>query len=152
MDGTDFRIKNPGEGFFSYKFRAPGIRYEVGIALQSGNIVWLSPGYPASSHDISIFREGLKYVLKDCGEMAVADQGYQGEPFQIELPHEGPRQWRRFKAEARSRHETCNNRFKKWAVLGNRFRHDAIFHTYCFTAVAVLTELGIQNGHPLYQI
>lgn len=41
VDGTDFRIEEPkpfSSGWYSHKFNGPGVRYEVGLAIQRGYI------------------------------------------------------------------------------------------------------------------
>lgn len=50
LDGTDFRIYEPtpfSKRWFSHKFKAAAIRYEIGISIGQGNIVWAAGGYPA---------------------------------------------------------------------------------------------------------
>jgi hypothetical protein len=47
-----------------------------------------------------------------------------------------------------------NKLIKQFKVVGKAtiFRHDLAFHQACFTACTVLTQLQIQNGHPLYEV
>ena len=124
----------------------------MAIGIQSGYIVWVSKMYRGAVHDITIFREHLKGMLLAEGEKAVADLGYRGEPGTIKLPDDGTPEWQAQKAEARARHETCNKRFKQWNVMKNTFRHPIEFHQDCFTAVAVITQLQLENGYPLFSI
>lgn len=85
------------------------------------------------------------------GERAVADLGYRGEPLAIDLPYEGTRQTIAAMSRARMRHETCNRRFKYWACMNQSFRHGVAMHYECFASIAVLTQLGIENGQPLFE-
>ena len=59
VDGTDYKIRNPTKfwkGWYSHKFNGPGLRYEVGIAIQSGDIVWVhGPFPPGRFPDLTIF-------------------------------------------------------------------------------------------------
>ena len=61
VDGTDFCIQPPNDGqprssWYSHKFKKPAVRYEVGISIQSGDIVWLSGPWRAGRYpDITIF-------------------------------------------------------------------------------------------------
>lgn len=67
LDGTDFRIMEPSEfnpKWYSHKFNGPGLRYEIGICIRIGNIVWANGGYPCGGWpDIKIFRDALGYAL-----------------------------------------------------------------------------------------
>ena len=53
---------------------------------------------------------------------------------------------------ARSRHETVNARFKSKQVLVKRFCHPLAFHSACFRAVAVITQLNIEAGESLFHV
>jgi predicted hydrolase (HD superfamily) len=55
------------------------------------------------------------------------------------------------KMNARARHETVNRRFKQLDCL-KCFRHDKQLHVHCLNAVAVITQLAIENGEPLYHV
>jgi hypothetical protein len=56
------------------------------------------------------------------------------------------------KKNVRARHETVNKRFKQFGCLHERFRHDAAKHGDVFRAVAVITQLAIENGEPLFGV
>ena len=153
VDGTDFRFAANGTQWYSHKFCSSAVRYEVGIAIQTGYIVWISDGYPAGQYpDISIFCLGLKQKLLNAGERAEADKGYRGEPLTIELPNDGLAEEYVKKKILRQRHETCNRRFKNWACLDSRFRHGFEYHNQVFKAIAVLTQLDIEMGNELFQV
>jgi hypothetical protein len=87
--------------------------------------------------------------------MAVADSGYRGEFRSIKTPDKVHfRSGLEFydAAVARARHETVNARFKNNQVLVKRFRHSLAFHSACFRAVAVVSQLIIENGEPLFDV
>jgi hypothetical protein len=44
----------------------------------------------------------------------------------------------------------ANRLFKRSNTLGRTFRHDRRLHGSAFRAVAVLTQLAIENGAPLF--
>lgn len=49
LDGTDCRIEEPrpfNKKWFSHKFKAAGNRYEIGLSIVNGDIVWASGGFP----------------------------------------------------------------------------------------------------------
>ena len=84
-----------------------------------------------------------------------ADDGYAGEINYIDLPHQetnGSREVRRKKQLVRSRHETANIRFKNWGILWDTYRYDREKNGDIFRAVVVITQLEIENGHPLFQV
>ena len=139
--------------WWSFKFKGPAFRHEIGVGLTNGWIVWASKGYPAGRNpDITIFRKELKQILLNLGEMAIADKGYRGEPEVIDRPDAGSLEWQEKKKLARSRHETVNGRIKKFNVMGNKFRHDMDLHDVCFDAVVVIVQLNIENGEPLFEV
>ncbi|EFX70022.1 hypothetical protein DAPPUDRAFT_113096 [Daphnia pulex] len=49
IDGVDFRIMEPSPfnpKWYSHKFHGPGLRYELAICIQTGDIVWAYGGLP----------------------------------------------------------------------------------------------------------
>jgi hypothetical protein len=143
VDGTDFKIVQLApfsKKWYSHKFNGPGLRYEVGLCIQTGDIVWIhGPFPPGDWPDLSIFRHALLHHLGD-GERVEADAGYIGEfPRHVKTPV----------------HETVNKRFKQWGCLKQVFRHVhdlAYKHASVFRAVAVITQLAIEDGEPLYAV
>ena len=100
VDGADFRIPNLtlfSKQWYSHKFNGPGLRYEVGLCIISGDIVWIHGPFPAGAWpDISIFRHAMKHHLEE-GERVEADKGYVGEFLQYEktpIPFENPEEAR----------------------------------------------------------
>jgi hypothetical protein len=90
-------------------------------------------------------------------ERVEADDGYSGEdPGKIKSAGSAlhnPTEHRKLERQrVRSRHETVNKRFKQFKCIQSRFRHNVKHHGDCFYAVAVLTQLMIENGHPLFQV
>ena len=51
VDGTDFHIRKPwpfhesNKDYYSYKLNETGLRYEVGISIIKGDIVWINGPY-----------------------------------------------------------------------------------------------------------
>jgi hypothetical protein len=87
--------------------------------------------------------------------MAVANSGYQGEFWLIKTPDKvhfcsGLEFYDA--AVVRARLETVNSRFKNNQVLVKRFRHSLAFHSACFQAVAVVSQLIIENREPLFDV
>jgi hypothetical protein len=156
VDGTDFKIQEPTpfwKGWWSHKFNGPGLRYELGISIQSGDIVWAYGPFPCGKWpDITIFRHALKHQL-DPGEMVEADNGYQGEPRKIRTKKDYlTKEDKQMKSVARARHETANKRIKQFGVMKQVFRHDINKHHYFLDATVVLTQLSIESGETLFKV
>ena len=156
IDGTDFRIQEPKKPFnskwYSKKFNGPGIRYEVGVSINTGYIVWYNGPYPAGMMpDTKIYFRDLRWIL-DTSEKIIADKGYQGL-INVMTPFEAKdEKHKKQMALARARHETVNRRFKQWHCLQERWRHDRNKHQDVFIAIVCLTQIEILNGHPLFQV
>ena len=160
VDGTDFMIPQLTPfwtGWFSHKFKGPGLRYEVCLCILTGDIVLVHGPFPCGKYaDITIFRHALKHFLGE-GERAEADSGYIHEsPGFVVVPDAlVGEEHARMKSRIRSRQETVNKRFKQWGCLKQVFRHKedlARQHSSCFRAVAVITQLAIDNGEPLFSV
>jgi hypothetical protein len=163
VDGTDFRIQQQtpwSESWFGHKFRGPGLRYEVCVSIRSGDIVWCNGPFPCGIYpDIEIFRRGLIQELDDARrrtgriEMVEADKGYRGEILYAVVPDDNADvDQRRMKYRVAQRHETVNKRLKQWGCLKRVFRHNIQKHQSVFDAVAVITQLSIRNGEPLFDV
>jgi hypothetical protein len=155
VDGTDFPILEQlpfNSKWFSFKFNGPGVRYEVAISIQTGDIVWVHGPFPCGEWpDLRIAREALIYAL-DAGEMYLADGGYHDGNNWSDTPN-GLNNFEQYqKSLARARHETANGKFKKWGALQQKYRHRLETHSSVFLAIANITQLSIKNGEPLFQV
>ena len=150
VDCTDCVIMEPtpfSPEWYSFKSNGPGLRYEVGISIYYGHIVWINGPFPCGSNpDIKIFSNLLAQRL-ETNEIVVADSGYNHVKCQ-----KNPEIFGDLSSTIRARHETCNRRFKVFNVLGNRFRHNLNKHSLCFHAVAKIVQLDILSGRPLFHI
>ena len=152
VDGTDFEIyqwQPFWKGWYSHKFKGPGLRYEVGICIMTGDIVWIHGPFPCGRWpDLKIFRSAMKHALSP-GEKVVADLGYRGEPNHVITPS-GDRS--EPEGAVRARHETVNRCLKHWNILHRVFRHNVQKHQSAFGAVATVTQLQIESGEPLFGV
>jgi hypothetical protein len=156
VDGTDFQINRAGRKFYSHKYQKSGLRYEVATSLIHGELVWINGPYECGKWpDISIFRNSLMSHLSE-GERVEADDGYIGEcPQHVKCPGHitGDPTSLPMQADMRKRHETINMRFKQWGILKQVFRSKRLYrHGKVFRAVAILTQIAISNGEPLFQV
>lgn len=149
VDGTDFRIQEPmpfDRKWFSHKFNGPGVRYEVGISIASGDIVWTNGPFPCGEwNDLKIAKSKLHNNLLE-GELYVADSGYRSAEHRAIIPSGLHNSLERKTSKIRARHESYNRRFKQWKVLGGLFRHKLQKHKFVFNAVANITQMMLDQG------
>lgn len=144
MEPTEFNPK-----WWSHKFNGPGLRYEIGICIRTGEIVWAHGGVPCGEWpDLRLARNAVLDSLQP-GERIIADRGYNDVNY-FDIPNGNA-----FDVQKRrilARHETVNRRVKQFSCMNARFRHKLPLHPRFFHAVINLTQLMIENGEPLYQI
>jgi hypothetical protein len=156
VDGTDFQIPFNGRKFHSHKYKfGSALRYEVAVCIRTGDLVWINGPYePGVWNDLQTFRNALLSELGN-GERVEADDGYRGEsPVFIKCPtsignHEACEQQA---AYVRRRQETINRRFKQWGILKQVYRGDVSKHGQAFRVAAIMTQIAITNGEPLFQV
>jgi hypothetical protein len=146
-----------GRKFHSHKFKTgSGLRYEVVLCIRSGHLVWINGPYePGIWNDITIFRNALISEL-DEGERVEADDGYRGEsPAIVKCPASitSDETAEAMQSHVRRRQETINIRFKQWNILRHTCRNDMTQHAgNVFRVAAIVAELAIDNGEPLFQV
>lgn len=159
VDGTDFKIQEPypwktefNRKFFSSKFKGPGLRYEIGVCIKTGFVVWYHGPFPCGAFpDIKIYNLKLKTLLLT-GEKVIADKGYKGD-FTVCTPlNASDEDHKKSMSISRARHETINRRFKQMQALKQVWRHDRTKHIFALEAVLALTQLEFENGHPPFQV
>lgn len=153
LDGTDFRIYEPMDfspKWYSHKFKGPGLRYEIGLCIKTGAIVWANGGVPCGEYsDLKLARAGYVDAVGP-DEMTIADDTYKDANFFI-YPSGNPESIREQK-RIMARHETVNRRLKQWGVLQKVFRHSLQLHSPCFYAVVNVTQIMFDNNEGLYQL
>lgn len=156
VDGTDFQIPFQGRRFHSHKYKfGSGLRYEVAVCILSGDLVWINgPFEPGIWNDITIFRSSLLSHLDD-GERVEADDGYRGcAPRYVKCPQSMGHHdtTAAMQSVVRRRHETVNKRFKQWSILKSVYRGNIAHHGKAFRFVAIVTQMAIENGEPLFRV
>ncbi|CAB9527282.1 expressed unknown protein [Seminavis robusta] len=155
VDGTDFPIAEPqpfDKKWFCQKTRHAGVRYEVAVCIQTGEIVHVNGPFACGRWpDLKIYRSFLKQMLQP-GEMVEADDGYPDLTVRM-ASHHVSHQDTRARSRARARHEATNKLFKQWGCLRQSFRHPLYKHKYCFGAVVVCTQLSMRReGVPFHVV
>lgn len=147
LDGVDFKIREPtsfSPRWYSHKFNGPGVRYEIGLSIGNGDIVWASGGLPCGEWpDIEIAKDLYIYYAKN--EISLADKGYR---FQNYFKQPTSQKQRTLLA----RHETLNGRLKTFEILNGRFRNELKKHPMVFHACINILQVCIQNGETLFEV
>ena len=118
------------------------------------NLVWIQGPYPAGAWpDIKIFTSFLALFLKP-GEPVEADDGYRGHADKVKCPKNdvNPVENLKMQGSVRARHKTLNGRLKNWGILSQVFGHNIRRHGDVFRAFAVITQLTIGNGEPIFEV
>lgn len=147
LDGTDCKIREPqpfNKKWYSHKFKAPGIRYEIGISIIEGDIVWASGGLPCGEWtDLKIALDLYVHVAKN--EMTLADKGYRQKKY-FKQPTNA------MEKRILARHETLNGRLKEFGILDQKFRHPLHKHPLVFHAVVNVVQASIMMGEKLFDL
>jgi len=114
VDGTDCRISQPwpfnrsyNRKWYSHKFHKAGVRYEIGVCIETGWICWYYGPIPCGTPDLSIFRMKLKSLLGE-NECVLADRGYRGDS-QCFTPYDAEsKETKEMIGNALARHKTVN--------------------------------------------
>jgi hypothetical protein len=155
VDGTDCPVKEsrPFDAkIFSEKLNGPGLKHEVGVAIQTCDIVWTNGPFEAGRPDKTIFKEdGLKATLCE-DERVEVDRGCNGDNCLMNPDVAQSREDRTQKGQVRGRHEIVNGRLKNFSIANDVFRTtgEKMFekHGLAFGAVAVIVRLGFEShGH-----
>lgn len=148
LDGTDFRIREPqpfNKKWYSHKMNTAGIRYEIGISIVEGDIVWASGGFPCGEWtDLKIAQDLYVYHVEE-GEYTLADKGYRQKKY-FKQPTNA------IEKRILARHETLNGRLKEFSILSVRFRNPLKKHPLVFHAVVNIVQVTIMNGAKLFDL
>ena len=158
VDGTHCRIEEPrsrpDKNWYSHKNNCPAVSYEIGLDINSNNIVWVNGPFMAGKTDLLIFQEpgGLKNMIPN-NYRIIGDMGYAGEPAIISTKNEFDTDAvKLFKRRARARHENLNSFVKHFSILSGRYRHTLEKHKMVFEAVCVIVQYKLENDELLYRI
>ena len=155
VDGTDFETIeykpfNPGR--LSHKLNRPGLRYEVALSIAKCYIVHINgPFICGEWSDLRIARNFLHSRLSP-REYYLADSGYRCGNGPAIMRNALPQNERNMYDKLMARHETVNRRFKEFAILREKYRHEEAKHDEIFRCIAVLVQMDIASGHVSFQV
>jgi len=163
VDGTHCKIHEPRHPtlskdptHLSHKFGSAGLMYEIACSVYHSSIVHVNGPYPASQHDITVFRNGgLKTKLKKLYDRkAIADSGYVGESGKTcsLQTTQDTEEVRRLKSRAKARQESLNSRIKTFNIMKHDFRHGTEKHKIAFEAVIVMLQYQLEDSNPLFEV
>lgn len=160
VDGTDCPVNEPWpweKKWYSKKFNGPAVKYEVGVCIATGYIVWIKGPVVASVNDSTLFKQHLAGLLAE-DEGVEVDAGYKGHDA-LKAPIVAVSSVaRKEKSVVRGRHENVNGRLKIFNMLNFPFRHlnprDGMMkkHGLCFDAIAVVTQIKFEAREVLYGV
>jgi len=155
VDGIDFEINEPGpfhKRWYSHKSNGPGLRYEIGICIQTGWIVWRNGPFACGDWaDLSIARYAITERLGR-GEKYLADGGYRSQDGNAETPTYLDNPDQKMKQDIHARHEAINGMVKRFEALNRTFRHSRDAHQAIFNAVLNLVQANIKlEGPPFHK-
>jgi hypothetical protein len=155
IDCTDCKINEPYpfcSKWLSQKFKGPGLKYEVAVAIHSDNICWYFGPFPAHRNESRIFTEGLSQELPGT-EPVECDSGPEGDERLMDPQAGMTHQDRKQKSNHRAKIESIFSRMKQFNVLDTHFHHsypdkeDMMYkHQICFESVLIITQLKLQMG------
>ncbi len=128
---TNFCVQQKGlpkkeNAFTSHKNAGKSaLRYELGISILGGDLVWIQGPYPAGKYtNIIIFNKVLTNFLKP-GERVEANDGYPGHADKIKCPKNDANLMENLAMQGRAKawHERFNRRLKIWGILSQVFCH-----------------------------
>ena len=151
IDGVDFAIWEPVQEFpyksswSSHKFEKAGLRYEVGICIQTGDCVWLhGPHRAGMDVDSVIFKNTLQHYLEP-GEQCEGDSHYKKNVPDF-FPARATRDEKNVSNRVRGRHEKFNGLLKNFDLLKNIFKYGIEKHAYAARACAVITQIRLERS------
>ncbi len=126
VNGTDFHVPQKGtatkgNAFASHKYvRKSAFRYELGVSILGGNLVWIQGPYPTGKYnDIKIINKVLRHFF-DPGEQVEANAD------KIKCPQNvgNLAEKRAMQGRVRVHQKTLNRWLKNWGILSQVYRHD----------------------------
>lgn len=158
VDGTHCKIEeprsDPDKNWYSHKHNNPAYSYEIGLDINSNNIVWVNGPFKAGNTDLVMFQapNGLKSMIPP-NYRIIGDMGYAGEPGIISTKnHFDTDAVKLFKRRARARHENLNSFVKHFSILSGRYRHALVNHKMVFEAVCVIVQYKLENDVSLFPV
>ncbi len=100
------------------------------------------------------FCDSLVNHLKTNERVEEDDRYISEAPRYVKCPKSfvNPKKNEEMQKKVHARHETVNKRFKHWGILSCRFWHSILKHADMFCSVAIITQVAIELGEPLFDV
>jgi hypothetical protein len=123
--------------FYSGKKKRHTLKYEIGISVHTGLIVWIGGGVSGSNQDLTIAKEELMQVHED--RIFIGDKGYVGHE-RILTPLKTPQReceelWNSILGKLRVPIEHVFGRIKIFHCLNVPWRHNILYHPIVFHVI-----------------
>ncbi|MHB1873186.1 MAG: transposase family protein [Steroidobacteraceae bacterium] len=125
------------------------IKYEVGVRITDGQIVWISGPFPGKMHDNTMLRQGgLLEKIQDW-ELLLGDKGYQGNhkvviPFKRNVTQTyWTQSWNAAVSNVRITVEWAIGRIKRFKTMNQKWRHSLKSHSVVFNVCAHIAQLSM---------
>ena len=131
--------------FYSGKKKQHTLKYEIGISIHTGLIVWLGGGVSGSTHDLTIAKDQLLQTHSD--KIFIGDKGYVGHE-QILTPFKSPKTeteelWNSIFSKVRVSVEHVYGRIKIFQCLNVPWRHNILYHPIVFHVITNLVNFDL---------
>ena len=156
VDGTCTMMNEPAirkdPRNYCKKFNMAGRNHEIALDVWSSRCIHAKMSDRGSVHNLTAFRQELQGKMP-ASKRIIADRGYisfsNNEHHVIAFPNPlDPPNLKKFKSDARARHENFNKRLKDYNVLVKEFEEGIEKQQYCFNAVIVLVQYAIEDTVP----
>lgn len=152
LDATECPIEKPIDWttqnrYYSGKKKKHTIKYEVGVQINTGKIVWVAGGLPGSIHDLTMAKSCRIIGTLLPGERILADKGYTGDDHFL-VPFKSPgseseRMWNKGINETRVIVENTYNRIKVFNCLKSTWRNDIDLHIFAFSVSCEIVNIEV---------
>lgn len=133
------------EKWYSTKIRSPGLRYEIGLNIRTGYIVWKYGGFPCREYsDLNIARESYVFAVSH-DERTWGDREYRDVQYFITPNTENSILHKQIMA----RHEAMVRKVKNFQIMKLAYRHKLEYHEMIFNSIVNLVQLTIESEEPL---
>ena len=148
LDPSPTKSKKGHSPYYSHHVKGPALRYEVGVSIFGGDIVWTNGPFRAGNSTESEIFESLKESI-DPDE--IAEQFSRLNLFCDKKPEPDTRMAKMVPSKTRDRQKMVKDCLMSFKVLQG-FRHGILSHDKVFHAIVALVQLSIEKEIVPFQL